>query len=255
MRVKELVTLLGGRAVHDGVSFAVNRGEIFGILGGSGSGKSTALRVMTMLQRVQRGSVRILDCDLGSVSDERGERLRREWGVLFQSGALFTSLTVGENIAVVLRESTDLSSRLIADIVRLKIRMVGLPDHAAGLYPRELSGGMKKRAGLARALALEPQLLFLDEPTSGLDPAGARAFDALILNLRDMLGLTVVMVTHDPDTIRTALDRMVVLGEGKSLAEGTLTQVLASSHPAVRRFFETIHGRTISHGKDGSDGE
>jgi phospholipid/cholesterol/gamma-HCH transport system ATP-binding protein len=238
--VKDLVTVLGGRVIHDGLSFSVNEGEIFGILGGSGSGKSTVLRAMTLLGKFQKGSIEILGYDLSHITDEVSNMLRLKWGVLFQSGALFTSLTVAENIAVILKEHTNLSSALIDDIIRLKIRMVGLPDYVANLYPRELSGGMKKRASLARALAMDPNILFLDEPTSGLDPIGARAFDELIVNLRNMLGLTVVMITHDPDSIQTVLDRMVIIGDGKSLIEGDLEQAKTSTNPLVTKFFANL---------------
>ncbi|MDD5358727.1 MAG: ATP-binding cassette domain-containing protein [Sulfurovaceae bacterium] len=240
VKVKDLVTILGGRIIHDGLSFSVNEGEIFGILGGSGSGKSTVLRAMTLLGKFQKGNIEILGYDLGHITDEVSNMLRLKWGVLFQSGALFTSLTVAENIEVILKEHTNLSPALINDIIRLKIRMVGLPDYTANLYPRELSGGMKKRASLARALAMDPKILFLDEPTSGLDPIGARAFDELIVNLRNMLGLTVIMITHDPDSIQTVLDRMVIIGDGKSLIEGNLEQVKISTNPLVTKFFTKL---------------
>ena len=240
IKVKDLVTVLGGRVIHDGLSFSVNEGEIFGILGGSGSGKSTVLRAMTLLGKFQKGNIEMLGYDLNNISDEASNTLRLKWGILFQSGALFTSLTVAENIAVILKEHTNISEILINDIIRLKIRMVGLPDYAANLYPRELSGGMKKRASLARALAMDPKILFLDEPTSGLDPIGARAFDELIANLRDMLGLTVIMITHDPDSIQNVLDRMVIIGDGKSLLEGDLEQAKASENPTVVKFFTKL---------------
>lgn len=240
IKVKNLVSILGGRIIHNGLSFHVNKGEIFGILGGSGSGKSTVLRAMTLLGKFQKGDIEILGKSLKNITDEESDRLRLKWGVLFQSGALFTSLSVAENIAIVLREHTNLSDDLIKDIIKLKIRMVGLPDYSANLYPRELSGGMKKRASLARALAMDPKILFLDEPTSGLDPIGARAFDKLIVNLRDMLGLTVIMITHDPDSIQNILDRMVIIGDGKALIEGTLDEVKSSNNPLISRFFANI---------------
>ncbi|MBD3807244.1 MAG: ATP-binding cassette domain-containing protein [Epsilonproteobacteria bacterium] len=238
--VKDLVTILGGRIIHDGLSFHVNKGEIFGILGGSGSGKSTVLRAITLLGKFQKGDIEILGKSLKNITDEDSDMLRLKWGVLFQSGALFTSLSVAENIAIVLKEHTNLSDDLIEEIIKLKIRMVGLPDYSANLYPRELSGGMKKRASLARALAMDPKILFLDEPTSGLDPIGARAFDELIVNLRDMLGLTVIMITHDPDSIQNILDRMVIISDGKALIEGTLNEVKSSNNPSISRFFDNI---------------
>ncbi|MCK5508194.1 MAG: ATP-binding cassette domain-containing protein, partial [Desulfobacterales bacterium] len=213
--VSDIVTRFGKNVVHDGVSLNVRQGEIYGLLGGSGSGKSTLMKEMIMLRRPQSGEIRVLGQNLLTITRADATMLRRQWGVLFQGGALYSSLTVKENIGITLKEYTDLPLKLIQDIVRLKINMVGLPEHAADLYPSELSGGMVKRASLARALAMDPKLLFLDEPTSGLDPSGAEAFDNLILKLREVLGLTVLMVTHDLDSIRTVVDRLAVLGEKK----------------------------------------
>ncbi|HHD63053.1 MAG TPA: ATP-binding cassette domain-containing protein [Desulfobulbaceae bacterium] len=198
---------------------------------------------MIMLLRPQAGDVRVLGQDLLTIGRDHAADLRHKWGVLFQAGALYSSLTVEENVAIKLREYTDLPVTLIRDIVRMKISMVGLPEQAAALYPAELSGGMVKRAALARALAMDPKLLFLDEPTSGLDPIGAEAFDNLILELREILGLTVVMVTHDLDSIWTIVDRFAVLGEQKVIAEGTLTEVLNNPHPIIRQFFGGSRGR------------
>jgi phospholipid/cholesterol/gamma-HCH transport system ATP-binding protein len=181
--------------------------------------------------------------DIAHLSLTEAQNLRQKWGVLFQSGALYSSLTVGENIALLYKEYTDLPSNLIRELIKLKIDLVGLPQHAIHLYPSELSGGMIKRAALARALALDPKLLFLDEPTSGLDPLSSRQFDALILQLRDLLGLTVVMVTHDLDTIHHIVDRFILLGEQRVIAEGTLNEVLAVDHPIVDYFFQKgAHG-------------
>ncbi|MEF3191294.1 MAG: ATP-binding cassette domain-containing protein [Campylobacterales bacterium] len=241
IRVSGVKTVLGGRVIHDGVSFVVNEGEIYGILGGSGSGKTTLLHQMIALLTPQEGEITIMG--LHPNIPEEAEQLRRQWGVLFQSGALFTSLTVAENVAIVLRESTPLSEDVINEIISLKLAAVGLPPHAAKLYPRELSGGMVKRAALARALALDPKLLFLDEPTSGLDPISARAFDNLILRLREMLGLTVVMVTHDLDSIATVLDRMAILSEGRVIVEGDLNEVIRCPHPALADFFKLQRGK------------
>ncbi|MDL1964967.1 MAG: ATP-binding cassette domain-containing protein, partial [Deltaproteobacteria bacterium] len=218
--VSDVVTRFGKNVVHDGISLNVRQGEIYGLLGGSGSGKSTLMKEMTMLRRPQSGEIRVLGQNLLTITRSDATMLRRQWGVLFQGGALYSSLTVKENIGITLKEYTDLPLKLIQDIVRLKINMVGLPEHAADLYPAELSGGMVKRASLARALAMDPKLLFLDEPTSGLDPSGAEAFDNLILKLREVLGLTVLMVTHDLDSIRTVVDRCAVLGEKKVIGEG-----------------------------------
>ncbi len=245
--VKEVVTRFGDNLVHDHVSLSVGEGEIYGLLGGSGSGKSTLLREMIMLQRPESGQVRVLGHDLDRLSRRQAAWLRRQWGVLFQAGALYSSLTVAENVGIALKEYTRLPSSIIDDMVRMKIAMVGLPEHAARLYPAQLSGGMVKRASLARALAMDPRLLFLDEPTSGLDPIGAEAFDKLILELREMLKLTVVMVTHDLDSIWTIVDRLAVLGDRKVIAEGSLEQVMEQRHPVIRRFFFGERGRLRSH--------
>ncbi len=235
--IRDIVTKFGEHVVHNGVGFEVHRGEIFGLLGGSGSGKSTLLREMIMLLRPTAGEITIFGKELSHLNQEEALQLRKRWGVLFQSGALFSPLTVEENIAIALHEYTMLDEDLIRDLVRLKLDMVGLPGSAAALYPAQLSGGMKKRAALARALAMDPELLFLDEPTSGLDPIGAQEFDELILKLRKLLGLTIVLITHDLDTIFTVTDTMAVLGEGKVIAQGTLQEVLASRHPFIDAFF------------------
>jgi phospholipid/cholesterol/gamma-HCH transport system ATP-binding protein len=245
--VLNVVTRFGKNIVHDGISLNVRHGEIYGLLGGSGSGKSTLMKEMIMLRRPQSGEIRVLGQNLLTITRADATMLRRQWGVLFQAGALYSSLTVRENVGIKLKEYTDLPLKLIQDIVRLKINMVGLPEHAADLYPAELSGGMVKRASLARALAMDPKLLFLDEPTSGLDPLGAEAFDNLILKLREVLGLTVVMVTHDLDSIWTVVDRFAVLGEKKVIAEGTLNEVRQNPHPVIKKFFEGKRGLIRSH--------
>lgn len=239
IRVENVVTTFGNTLVHDHVSCTVKENEIYALLGGSGSGKSTLMREMIMLNRPHSGTIEVLGHNLESITPVEAHDLRRKWGVLFQSGALYSSLTVGENIALLYKEYADLPSTLIQELVALKIDLVGLPRHAIDLYPSELSGGMIKRAALARALALDPTLLFLDEPTSGLDPLSSRQFDALIQQLRDLLGLTVVMVTHDLDTIHHIVDRFALLGEKKVVAEGTLTEVLSIEHPLIDYFFQT----------------
>ena len=244
--VSDVVTRFGQNIVHDGISLSVGRGEIYGLLGGSGSGKSTLLKEMILLLRPQSGEINILNQNILTLSRTDTAILRRQWGVLFQAGALYSSLTVAENVGIKLKEYTNLPLRIVDDIVRMKINMVGLPEHAADLYPAELSGGMIKRVALARALAMDPELLFLDEPTSGLDPIGAEAFDNLILKLRELLDLTVVMVTHDLDSIWTIVDRFCVLGEKKVVAEGTLNEVKDNSHPVVRNFFGGARGRLRS---------
>ena len=245
--VSDVVTRFGTNVVHDGINLHVRKGEIYGLLGGSGSGKSTLLKEMIMLLRPQSGTVQVLGQNLLTISRNNAADLRHKWGVLFQAGALYSSLTVAENVGIKLREYTDLPAKLIRDLVRMKISMVGLPEKATALYPAELSGGMIKRAALARALAMDPKLLFLDEPTSGLDPIGAEAFDKLILELREILGLTVVMVTHDLDSIWTIVDRFSVLGEKKVIAEGTLDEVIKNPHPIIREFFGGARGRIRSH--------
>jgi phospholipid/cholesterol/gamma-HCH transport system ATP-binding protein len=250
IRVRDVVTRFGENVVHDGVSLSIEQGEIYGLLGGSGSGKSTLMREMIMLLQPASGELEVLGRDLLTISRSDAAYLRGQWGVLFQQGALYSSLTVMENVAIRLKEYTDLPKKLIEEIVRMKINMVGLPDHAADLYPSQLSGGMVKRASLARALAMDPKLLFLDEPTSGLDPVGAEKFDHLILELRDMLGLTVIMVTHDLDSIWTIVDRFAVLADQKVIAEGALDEVIQQPHDVIRNFFWGARGRLRSgHGK------
>ncbi len=240
--MRNIVTRFGENLVHNDVNLTVYKGEIYGLLGGSGSGKSTLLREMIMLLRPESGSVEVLGHDVLHIKHTEAAELRKKWGVLFQSGALYTSLTVAENIAITLKEYTSLPPDLIDSIVMAKISMVGLPEHAASLYPAELSGGMVKRASLARALSMDPQILFLDEPTSGLDPVGAEAFDKLIVSLREHLGFTVVMVTHDLDSIWTIVDRLCVLGDKKVVAEGSLEEVMQSTHPTIESFFRGSRG-------------
>lgn len=237
--IDNIVTAFGETVIHDHISCTVNEGEIYGLIGGSGSGKSTLLREMTLLDYPKSGSITIMGKDLANLSPQDAQQLRQQWGVLFQSGALFSSLTLGENIEFLYKEYTDLPLNLIDELVNLKIKIVGLPAHSRYLYPSQLSGGMIKRAALARALALDPKLLFLDEPTSGLDPLSSRQFEALILQLRDLLGLTVIIVTHDLDTIHTILDRFALLGDKRIIAEGTLSEILAIDHPIIKHFFQT----------------
>jgi phospholipid/cholesterol/gamma-HCH transport system ATP-binding protein len=242
VNMKDIVTRFGENLVHDHVSLTINDGEIYGLLGGSGSGKSSLLKEMIMLLRPQSGSIQILGKDILNISSTETEKLKKKWGVLFQSGALYSSLNVAENIGITLKEHTGLPEDIIDTIVRAKINIVGLPEYAAKLFPAELSGGMVKRASLARALAMDPKILFLDEPTSGLDPVGAEEFDKLILGLRDLLGFTVVMVTHDLDSIWSIVDRFCVLGDHKIVAQGTLDEVMDSNHPVIDGFFKGARG-------------
>ncbi|RLA04262.1 MAG: ABC transporter ATP-binding protein, partial [Gammaproteobacteria bacterium] len=202
---------------------------------------------MIMLRQPQSGQINILGKSVTTIGTKDKGWLRQQWGVLFQGGALFSSLTVAENVGISIKEYTGIPDSLISDIVRMKINMVGLPEHAADLYPAELSGGMVKRASLARALAMDPKLLFLDEPTSGLDPIGAEEFDNLILELRAMLDLTVIMVTHDLDSIWTIVDRLAVLGEKRVIAEGDLAEVSQNIHPVIKAFFGGRRGQMRSH--------
>jgi len=238
IKVENIVTKFGKKVVHNGVNLEVKRNEIYAILGESGSGKSTLLKEMTMLLKPTSGTIYLFGKDIRSLTIQEIAEIKRNWGVLFQFGALFTSLSIENNIAFVLKEYTKLSKKMINLIVDAKLEMVGLDKGVKYLYPHELSGGMIKRAALARTLALDPQLLFLDEPTSGLDPVGARAFDALIVQLRDILDLTIIMITHDLDTIHNIVDRLSILADHKVVASGTLQEVLQSHHPFVEKFFK-----------------
>jgi len=234
----DIVTRFGERTIHDGVSLHINENEIYGILGESGAGKSVLMKEMIMLMQPSAGSMKVLGYELAKISYDDAQKLRAQWGVLFQFGALYSSLTVAENIEIQLKEYTKISKKMRDRLVRSKIALVGLDAHVGALYPSELSGGMIKRAALARALAMEPKLLFLDEPTSGLDPVGARNFDKLIVELRQMLGITVVMITHDLDSISSIVDRMAVLADKRVVAQGPLEEVLRSTHPFVEEFFK-----------------
>ena len=238
IKVRDVVTAFGNRIIHDKLNLTVKKGEIYGLLGPSGCGKTTLLREMVMLQSFQSGSIEVLGKKVESVREREAQCLRRHWGVLFQFGALFSSLTIAENIALPLQEYAKLSPKMIEEIVAFKLSIVGLKQSDALLYPSEISGGMKKKAGLARALAMDPTLLFLDEPTSGLDPISAREFDALILKLRDMLGLTVVMVTHDLSSIYDTLDRVAIIDEKKIVYEGSLDDIASVQSEFVQTFFK-----------------
>jgi len=238
IQVDGIVTKFGERTIHDGVNLHINKNEIYGILGESGSGKSVLMKELIMLLEPNEGRVVILGKELNGISFKDAQSLRTDWGVLFQFGALFSSLTIAENIEVQLKEFTNISKMMRNKLISSKLALVGLEPHVGALYPSELSGGMVKRAALARALAMEPKLLFLDEPTSGLDPIGARNFDALIVELRDLLDITVVMITHDLDSIFSIVDRMAVLADKHVVAEGSIENVLQSKHPFVEAFFK-----------------
>jgi phospholipid/cholesterol/gamma-HCH transport system ATP-binding protein len=243
IRVRDLVVGFGAKIILDHLSLDVYRGEVLGFVGPSGSGKSVLMRTITGLVAKRSGSIEVLGRDLDHVSDAEHRAIERRWGVLFQHGALFSSLSVKQNIQVPMREYLDLSEKLMDELALLKIEMVGLSPDSADKFPSELSGGMIKRAGLARALALDPDIVFLDEPTSGLDPIGAGEFDELIGTLQKTLGLTVFMVTHDLDSLYTICDRVAALGQGKVIAAGPMDAMLASDNAWVRSYFHGKRGR------------
>ena len=237
-------TSFGEYVVHTDINLAINRAEIFAIVGGSGSGKSTLLREIILLQRPSTGSIRVLGIDLKDINDEDALSLRKRWGVMFQHGGLFGSLTVKENVGLPLREHTQLSETLINEIAAAKLAMTGLASAVSQQYPSELSGGMMKRASLARAMALDPELLFLDEPTAGLDPVSAAGVDELVIKLRDQFGLTIVMITHDLDLLWQTADRVAVLADGKVQAVDSMLALSTNNHPAVKAFFDGQRGRS-----------
>lgn len=243
IRVRGIVNRFGAQLVHNGVDLDVRRGEILGVVGGSGTGKSVLMRSIIGLQHPEAGEVMIFGEDARTDDETVSRNLRKHWGVLFQNGALFSSLTVAENIQVPLREYYRMDDRLLAEIAAYKLSLVGLPANAGAKYPSELSGGMRKRAGLARALALDPEILFLDEPTAGLDPIGAAAFDDLTRSLRDALGLTVFLITHDLDTLYAICDRIGVLADQKMLTVSPLKTVLDFPHPWVQEYFRGPRAR------------
>jgi phospholipid/cholesterol/gamma-HCH transport system ATP-binding protein len=233
----------GEKLILDGLDLDVMRGEILGVVGASGTGKSVLMRAIIGLAPLLGGTIRLFGVDYVDSPQAEKQKLARRWGVLFQHGALFSSLTVKQNIQVPMREYLDLSPRLMDEMAMLKLALVGLKADAADKFPSELSGGMIKRAALARALSLDPDLVFLDEPTSGLDPIGAGEFDDLIATLRQTLGLTVYMVTHDLDSLHAICDRIAAVGDGKILAEGTMETMLASTHPWLRAYFNGPRAR------------
>ncbi|MEM9750548.1 MAG: ABC transporter ATP-binding protein [Pseudomonadota bacterium] len=246
IRVRGLRTQFGSHVVHDGLDLDVRRGEILGVVGGSGTGKSVLLRSIVGLLTPAAGSIEVFGERLTDLSRQDRIAVERRWGVLFQDGALFSSLTVAQNVMTPLREHLHLPVALMEDIAGLKVSMVGLPPDAGPKYPSELSGGMRKRAGLARALAMDPELVFLDEPTAGLDPIGAAKFDELVVSLSKTLGLTVFMVTHDLDSLHAACDRVAVLAEKKVIVAGPLDEVRRTPHPWIRDYFSGPRGRAAA---------
>lgn len=237
LKLESVVTRFGEQTVHDGVSFAVRSGEVVALIGGSGSGKSVLLKEIIGIERPASGRIELLGTDVWRCDANELNVLRRRFGVLFQDGALFSSLTVGENVAVPFRENTDLPMDIVSSLVGFKLALVGLPADAAAKLPAQISGGMRKRVALARALALEPEILFLDEPTSGLDPVGAREFHRLVRVLADSLNLTVFIVTHDLDMLLSAADRTIALSAGKVIADGPASAVRNTDHPWLRDYF------------------
>ena len=255
VEISHVATRLGGKVVHADVSLAVARDEIFAIAGGSGSGKSTLMREMIGLARPDGGSIKVLGVDPGRMSADAARSWRPRLGVLFQQGGLFGALNVLENVGLPLREHTSLDDRTIDAIAAAKIAQAGLEPEVATRLPAALSGGMAKRACLARALALDPEILFLDEPTAGLDPASADGFDTLILGLRDLFGLAVVMVTHDLDLLWHVADRVAVLGDGKVAGIGAMAELAHSQHLAIRPFFEGLRGGVAAQGAGAAHSE
>jgi len=242
--VRGLVNAFGPQVVHDGIDLDVREGEILGVVGGSGTGKSVLMRSIIGLQTPVAGDVTIFGHAVMGREDAEMIDIRRRWGVLFQGGALFSTLTVAENVQVPIREYYPrLDAELLDQIASYKVLMTGLPPEAGAKYPAELSGGMRKRAGLARALALDPALLFLDEPTAGLDPIGAAAFDQLTLSLKRTLGLTVFLITHDLDSLYAICDRVAVLADKRVIAVGTIPELLATKHPWIQSYFNGPRGR------------
>ncbi len=255
IRVRGLRNVFGEHVIHDGLDLEVNRGEIIGVVGGSGTGKSVLMRTIIGLQIPETGEVEVLGQSITDARDDADIDIRSRWGVLFQGGALFSTLTVAENVEVPLREFyPEISDDLRHEIARYKVLLSGLPADATSKYPSELSGGMRKRAGLARALSLDPELLFLDEPTAGLDPIGAAAFDQLILQLQQTLGLTVFLITHDLDTLYEICDRVAVIADRKVIAVGTIPELLATDHPWIQEYFNGPRGRAAQDAQARHDG-
>ena len=247
IKVRGLRNSFGDQAVHEDLDLDVRRGEILGVVGGSGTGKSVLMRSIIGLQTPDAGEIHVFGESMIGRLDDEALAVRKRWGVLFQGGALFSTLTVAENVEVPIREYyPNIGSQLRDEIAAYKIRMTGLPIEAGPKYPSELSGGMKKRAGLARALALDPDLLFLDEPTAGLDPIGAAAFDDQTRKLQRTLGLTVFLITHDLDTLYSICDRVAVLADKKVIAVGTIEELLATDHPWIQEYFNGPRGRAAT---------
>jgi phospholipid/cholesterol/gamma-HCH transport system ATP-binding protein len=246
IRVRDLVVGFGDAIVLDHLNLDVARGEILGFVGGSGAGKSVLLRTLIGLIQKREGTIEILGLDIDKATQDELQAIERRWGILFQQGALFSSLTTLQNVQFPMRENLHLSQRLMDEVAMAKLEMVGLTPEDAAKSPSELSGGMVKRVALARALSLDPEIVFLDEPTSGLDPISAGEFDQLIRTLQQTLGLTVFMVTHDLDSLHNVCDRIAALADGKVVAEGTIETMLASDHPWVKAYFRGQRARILT---------
>lgn len=243
IEVNHIRTRFGTAVIHEDVNLTIYAGEVFAVAGGNGSGKSTLLREIIGLQKPASGTIHLFGIDSARLGETHAQEIYRRFGVMFQQGALFSSLTLAENVAVPLKEHTELRPELIREIVALKIAAVGLPADSADKYPNELSGGMRRRAALARAIVMDPELLFLDEPTAGLDPIIAAGFDDLVLQLKAVLGLTVVMITHDLDSLWRIADRVAVLGNGKVLGIGTMSELAEFKDPLIQEYFHGPRGR------------
>ena len=240
IEITGLKNYLGNQWVHSDVNLTVNQGEIVAIIGGSGSGKTTIFRCLLMLLKPTAGHIKIFGRDLSTLSEQEATRLRQRWGMLFQHSALFSALTVQDNIMFPMREFTSLDNSFMQELAMLKLALVGLPKESAGKFPSQLSGGMQRRAAAARAIAMDPELLFLDEPTTGLDPHSARRFDDLVLFLRDTLNLTVVMISHDIESLRRITDRVAFIGDGKVLAVAPLAELMQNPHPMIVDYFSNV---------------
>jgi len=254
IEIEGLCAKIGGKAIFDHLNLTVKRREIIAIIGPSGVGKTTLLRSILMLLRPESGRIKVFGTDITRCDEETAKAVQRRWGVMFQSGALFSSLNVVENVIFALNEESDISHTLMREVALFKIALVGLSKDAAVKFPAELSGGMKKRAAMARAIALDPELVFLDEPTAGLDPKSSDEFDSLVLHLREALNLTFVMITHDLDTLWRVPDRVIFLGEGKVLAACPMHELVKSSHPMIQDYLSTPRSKERRAVKVGEDG-